>query len=304
MKFINKWHQSMHSWNFTQFPCSVNRFSSIYASFQTDFYSPCVNVYWIYSDLLEWNKQHSVGLAIFKKSQGKFEIKFWSIFALSRYNSIHWSGSIVHSCCKQTSSLCADWQFNWKNPDHSSRKCPSTDKFANRNCQVQQIRPREKSFLLTFMIERVSRYFLDEVYRLCIHFVFFFFFFSLSFHAACVSVCADRAYYGSPLSSSRTSVPDSSDGLQQPTGSGSIQGEGDKKETEDGRKEESKEGEEAAIKIEKEKKPMHPKLVNVQAHLEMKPLWDEFDSLGTEMIVTKAGRWVTNLLCITLLHLP
>jgi len=38
------------------------------------------------------------------------------------------------------------------------------------------------------------------------------------------------------------------------------------------------------------KKPLHPKLVGVAAHLEMKPLWDEFNELGTEMIVTKAGR--------------
>lgn len=38
------------------------------------------------------------------------------------------------------------------------------------------------------------------------------------------------------------------------------------------------------------KKPLHPKLLNVNAHLEMKSLWDEFDELGTEMIVTKAGR--------------
>ena len=27
--------------------------------------------------------------------------------------------------------------------------------------------------------------------------------------------------------------------------------------------------------------------------MEMKALWDRFDSLGTEMIVTKLGRWVT-----------
>ena len=39
-----------------------------------------------------------------------------------------------------------------------------------------------------------------------------------------------------------------------------------------------------------EKKPLHPKLINVSANLEMKPLWDEFNELGTEMIVTKAGR--------------
>jgi T-box protein 1 len=38
------------------------------------------------------------------------------------------------------------------------------------------------------------------------------------------------------------------------------------------------------------KKPLHPKLCSVMAQLEMKPLWDEFNELGTEMIVTKAGR--------------
>ena len=37
-------------------------------------------------------------------------------------------------------------------------------------------------------------------------------------------------------------------------------------------------------------KPVHPKLASVVAMLEMKELWDEFDHLGTEMIVTKAGR--------------
>ncbi|KDR09232.1 T-box transcription factor TBX1 [Zootermopsis nevadensis] len=36
--------------------------------------------------------------------------------------------------------------------------------------------------------------------------------------------------------------------------------------------------------------PVHPKLLNTGAALEMKPLWDEFNELGTEMIVTKAGR--------------
>lgn len=39
-----------------------------------------------------------------------------------------------------------------------------------------------------------------------------------------------------------------------------------------------------------EKKPVHPKLTSVSASLEMKSLWDEFNELGTEMIVTKAGR--------------
>ncbi|KAK2184002.1 hypothetical protein NP493_287g04041 [Ridgeia piscesae] len=40
----------------------------------------------------------------------------------------------------------------------------------------------------------------------------------------------------------------------------------------------------------KPKKPPHHKLLHVAAQLEMKGLWDEFDQLGTEMIVTKAGR--------------
>ena len=39
-----------------------------------------------------------------------------------------------------------------------------------------------------------------------------------------------------------------------------------------------------------ERKPLHGKLLTSTAHLEMKELWDEFDHLGTEMIVTKAGR--------------
>ncbi|XP_055328113.1 T-box transcription factor TBX10-like [Paramacrobiotus metropolitanus] len=37
-------------------------------------------------------------------------------------------------------------------------------------------------------------------------------------------------------------------------------------------------------------KPLHPKLMTVDAVLETKNLWDEFNELGTEMIVTKAGR--------------
>ncbi|GLH03957.1 T-box protein H15, partial [Gryllus bimaculatus] len=35
---------------------------------------------------------------------------------------------------------------------------------------------------------------------------------------------------------------------------------------------------------------LHPALLGASAALEMKPLWDEFHQLGTEMIVTKAGR--------------
>ena len=38
------------------------------------------------------------------------------------------------------------------------------------------------------------------------------------------------------------------------------------------------------------KKPLHNKLLNINATLETKSLWDEFNQLGTEMIVTKAGR--------------
>lgn len=37
-------------------------------------------------------------------------------------------------------------------------------------------------------------------------------------------------------------------------------------------------------------KPLNSKLSSVSCQLEMKSLWDEFDELGTEMIVTKAGR--------------
>jgi len=37
-------------------------------------------------------------------------------------------------------------------------------------------------------------------------------------------------------------------------------------------------------------KPMHPKLTSIRVSIESKSLWDEFDQLGTEMIVTKAGR--------------
>lgn len=37
-------------------------------------------------------------------------------------------------------------------------------------------------------------------------------------------------------------------------------------------------------------KPIHPKLAAIRVSIESKSLWDEFDQLGTEMIVTKAGR--------------
>ncbi|XP_034941641.1 T-box transcription factor TBX10 [Chelonus insularis] len=38
------------------------------------------------------------------------------------------------------------------------------------------------------------------------------------------------------------------------------------------------------------KRPLHPALLGVSAALEARPLWEEFHQLGTEMIVTKAGR--------------
>ncbi|CAF4725572.1 unnamed protein product, partial [Rotaria sp. Silwood1] len=37
------------------------------------------------------------------------------------------------------------------------------------------------------------------------------------------------------------------------------------------------------------KKTLHPKLANIKMVLESKSLWDEFDKLGTEMIVTRSG---------------
>jgi hypothetical protein len=47
----------------------------------------------------------------------------------------------------------------------------------------------------------------------------------------------------------------------------------------------------SSVSVSSCKLPLHPKLINVSAVLEMKSLWDEFNELGTEMIVTKAGRW-------------
>ncbi|XP_011874791.1 PREDICTED: T-box transcription factor TBX10-like [Vollenhovia emeryi] len=38
------------------------------------------------------------------------------------------------------------------------------------------------------------------------------------------------------------------------------------------------------------KRPLHPALLGAGVALEAKPLWEEFHQLGTEMIVTKAGR--------------
>lgn len=38
------------------------------------------------------------------------------------------------------------------------------------------------------------------------------------------------------------------------------------------------------------KRPIHPALIGAGSVLEARPLWEEFHQLGTEMIVTKAGR--------------
>lgn len=39
-----------------------------------------------------------------------------------------------------------------------------------------------------------------------------------------------------------------------------------------------------------------PQVSGIKVELEMHALWQQFDQLGTEMIVTKAGRLVNNLL--------
>lgn len=41
-------------------------------------------------------------------------------------------------------------------------------------------------------------------------------------------------------------------------------------------------------------RPLCAGLINARVELEMKSLWEEFHALGTEMIVTKAGRYKYN----------
>ncbi|XP_024885743.1 T-box transcription factor TBX1 isoform X1 [Temnothorax curvispinosus] len=48
-------------------------------------------------------------------------------------------------------------------------------------------------------------------------------------------------------------------------------------------------GEDASVGADA-KRPLHPALLGAGVALEAKPLWEEFHQLGTEMIVTKAGR--------------
>lgn len=51
-------------------------------------------------------------------------------------------------------------------------------------------------------------------------------------------------------------------------------------------------GSEAQAMVEAtEQGPKNPRVSSVMVQLEMKPLWEEFNQLGTEMIVTKAGRY-------------
>lgn len=51
------------------------------------------------------------------------------------------------------------------------------------------------------------------------------------------------------------------------------------------------------------KRPLHHALVGVGAALEARPLWEEFHHLGTEMIVTKAGRRMFPTFQVSLLFL-
>ncbi|XP_015113762.1 T-box transcription factor TBX10 [Diachasma alloeum] len=46
----------------------------------------------------------------------------------------------------------------------------------------------------------------------------------------------------------------------------------------------------ASTEENRSKRPLHPALAGAGAALEARPLWEEFHQLGTEMIVTKAGR--------------
>lgn len=45
-------------------------------------------------------------------------------------------------------------------------------------------------------------------------------------------------------------------------------------------------------------------LLSVDCHLETKDLWDKFHDLGTEMIITKTGRWVKLFNFLILMNYP
>ncbi|GAV04101.1 hypothetical protein RvY_14430-2 [Ramazzottius varieornatus] len=66
--------------------------------------------------------------------------------------------------------------------------------------------------------------------------------------------------------------------------------DGESEASDDERSKSSNEKTSVPSAVEEARKPLHPKLTNVNTVLEMKGLWDEFNELGTEMIVTKAGR--------------
>ncbi|XP_033628184.1 T-box transcription factor TBX1-like [Asterias rubens] len=70
----------------------------------------------------------------------------------------------------------------------------------------------------------------------------------------------------------------------------SMNGDRDRIRSSDGDVGEDVEDGQIAKRRRLDEKPMSAKVVTVEVRLEMKALWDEFHSLGTEMIVTKAGR--------------
>lgn len=73
----------------------------------------------------------------------------------------------------------------------------------------------------------------------------------------------------------------------------SMNGDRDRIRSSDGDVGEDVEDGQIAKRRRLDEKPMSAKVVTVEVRLEMKALWDEFHSLGTEMIVTKAGRLVS-----------
>lgn len=60
--------------------------------------------------------------------------------------------------------------------------------------------------------------------------------------------------------------------------------------------EEDRESPGAAVRIKARRQCNCQELLSADCHLETKELWDKFHDLGTEMIITKTGRWVVNIL--------
>lgn len=50
--------------------------------------------------------------------------------------------------------------------------------------------------------------------------------------------------------------------------------------------------------------PMQPSLPGVEAKLENNELWQQFHHIGTEMIITKSGRYVGPIICLVYLCQP